>query len=136
MVRRRVAAGVGVVLLIVIVLVVNGCLKSQAKQSLETYNRDVSRIAQESDQQVSKPLFAALTDASAQVGARRRAAARPTAHPGPEPGAAAKGLSVPGAMAGAQRDLLLALDLRAEGLAKVAASCAPRSAARPNRRAR
>ena len=34
-VRRRIAAGVGVVLLIVIVLVVNGCLKSQQKQSLE-----------------------------------------------------------------------------------------------------
>jgi len=28
MVRRRVAAGVGVVLLIVIVLVINGCLKA------------------------------------------------------------------------------------------------------------
>ena len=64
MVRRRVAAGVGVVLLIVIVLVVNGCLKSQQKQSLETYNRDVSRIAQESEQQVSKPFFAELADAN------------------------------------------------------------------------
>ena len=35
MVRRRVAAGVGVVLLIVIVLIVNGCLKSQKTQALE-----------------------------------------------------------------------------------------------------
>jgi hypothetical protein len=33
----------------------------------------------------------------------------------------ARGLSVPGDMAGAQRDLLLALDLRVEGLTKVAA---------------
>ena len=48
-----------VVLLIVVVLIVNGCLKSQQKQSLETYNRDASRIAQESEQQVSKPFFSA-----------------------------------------------------------------------------
>ena len=91
MVRRRVAAGVGVVLLIVIVLVVNGCLKSQQKQSLETYNRDVSRIAQESEQQVSKPFFAELADANSQVGARRREPARPAAHPGPEPGGRRQG---------------------------------------------
>ena len=39
MVRRRVAAGVGVVLLIVIVLIVNGCLKSQKTQALKEYAR-------------------------------------------------------------------------------------------------
>ena len=47
-------------LLIIIVLVINGCLKSQKTQSLKDYNREVSQIARESDTQVSKPLFAAL----------------------------------------------------------------------------
>ena len=65
MVRRRVAAGVGVVLLIVIVLIVNGCLKSQKTQALKEYTHNVSTIVTESDQQVSQPLFAALSDASA-----------------------------------------------------------------------
>ncbi len=43
MVRRRVAAGVGVVLLIVIVLIVNGCLKSQKTQALRDYTRNVEQ---------------------------------------------------------------------------------------------
>jgi hypothetical protein len=120
MVRRRVVAAVGVVLLIVIVLVVNGCLKSQKTQALETYNRDVSRIAQESDQQVSQPFFSALAGAAGkqpvdieqQIHQLREKAEELAGH--------AKNLSVPGAMVAAQRDLLLALDLRAEGVAKVA----------------
>jgi hypothetical protein len=65
MVRRRIAAGVGVVLLIVIVLVINGCLKSQKQQSLKDYNHHVNEIAAESDAQVAKPLFTALSDAGA-----------------------------------------------------------------------
>ena len=63
MVRRRIAAGVAVVLLIIIVLVINGCLKSQKTQSLKDYNRHVGQIASESDSQVSKPLFTALSGA-------------------------------------------------------------------------
>jgi hypothetical protein len=120
MVRRRVAAGVGVVLLIVIVLVVNGCLKSQAKQSLETYNRDVSRIAQESEQQVAKPLFSELADANSKSALDVENQLDQLHIQAQSQASAAKGLSVPGAMTGAQRELLLALDFRAEGVAKVA----------------
>ena len=64
MVRRRVAAGVGVVLLILIVLLINGCLKSQKQQSLKDYNRNVSQLAQQSDTQVARPLFTALSGAA------------------------------------------------------------------------
>lgn len=120
MVRRRVAAGISVVLLIVIVLVVNGCLKSQAKQSLETYNRDVSRIAQESEQQVSKPFFSELADANSKSALDVENQLDQLHIQAQSQAAAAKSLSVPGAMAGAQRDLLLALDFRAEAVAKVA----------------
>jgi len=120
MVRRRVAAAVGVVLLIVIVLVVNGCLKSQRKQALETYNRDVSRIAQESGQQVSQPLFSALANASSKSALDVEVQLDQLHLQAQSQASSAKGLSVPGAMADAQRDLLLALDLRAEGVAKVA----------------
>ena len=120
MVRRRVAAGVGVVLLIVIVLVINGCLKSEKTQALKDYTHSVSRIVTESDQQVSRPLFAALsgasskrqTDVETQVDQLRLEAEKQATR--------AKGLSVPGEMDSAQRDLLLALDLRAEGVEKVA----------------
>jgi hypothetical protein len=120
MVRRRIAAGVGVVLLIVIVLLVNGCLKRGKQQALESYNQNVNQIAAQSESQVAKPLFATLSSASAkqalnvetQVDQLRRQAEEIAEH--------AKGLSVPSAMSSAQRNLLLALDLRAEGLTKVA----------------
>ncbi len=64
MVRRRIAAGVALVFVVIIVLVINGCLKSQKQQSLKDYNREVGQLAAESDTQVSKPLFAALAGAS------------------------------------------------------------------------
>jgi hypothetical protein len=121
MVRRRVAAGVAVVLLIVIVLVINGCLKSQKTQALKDYNRHLNEIAAESDSQVSRPLFAALAGAGAksaldvevQIDQLRIASQTVASN--------AKHMSVPGEMASAQRDLLLALDLRVEGMTKVAA---------------
>jgi hypothetical protein len=121
MVRRRVAAAVAVVVLIVIVLVVNGVLKSQRVQSLKEYNREVSQIAQEWDSQVAHPLFGTLTDAQGKSALdveeqidQLRIQAQALA-------GRAKSLSVPGEMAGAQRDLLLALDLRVEGMTKLAA---------------
>ncbi len=125
MVRRLIAAGVGVVLLIVIALVVNGCLKSEKQQSLKEYNRDVSQLAQESDAQVSHPLFAAIANAASksalaveeQIDQLRIQAESLDAH--------AKGLSVPGEMVSAQRELLLVFDLRVEGMTKLAALMPP-----------
>lgn len=120
MVRRRIAAGVGVVLLIVIVLLVNGCLKRGKQQALESYNHNVNQIGQASESQVARPLFTTLSgaggksalDVEVQVDQLRRQAQ--------ELAERAKGLSVPSQMTAAQRNLLLALDLREEGVAKVA----------------
>jgi hypothetical protein len=121
MVRRRVAAGVGVVLLIVIVLVVNGCLKSQRIQGLKDYNRNVSLIATESDEQVSHPLFSALAGAAGKAALSVEVQVDQLRIQAQGLATRAKGLSVPGEMAAAQRNLLLAMDLRVEGLIKVAA---------------
>jgi hypothetical protein len=120
-VRRRVAAGVGVVLLIVIILVVNSCLKSEAQQALRDYNRNAGQIAHEYDESVTGPLFSSLSGAGAksalnvevQIDQLRIQAQALASH--------AKALSVPSEMAGAQRNLLLALDMRAEALTKIAA---------------
>jgi hypothetical protein len=120
LVRRRIAAGVGVVLLIAIVLLVNGCLKRGKQQALESYNQDVNQISLQSESQVAKPLFATLSsagskqalDVETQVDQLRRQSEEIAEH--------AKGLSVPSEMTSAQRNLLLALDLRAEGLTKIA----------------
>lgn len=120
MVRRRIAAGVGVVLLIAIVLLVNGCLKRGKQQALESYNQNVNQISAQSESQVAKPLFTTLSSASGkqpldvetQIDQLRRQSEEIAEH--------AKGLGVPSEMTSAQRNLLLALNLRVEGLTKIA----------------
>jgi hypothetical protein len=119
MMRRRIAAGAGVVLLIVIVLVVNGCLKSQKTEALKSYTRNVSEIIEESDQKVSRPLFAALSSASSGSALDVEQKVDELHSEAESQAQRAKGLSVPGEMEGAQRNLLLAMDLRSEGVMKV-----------------
>jgi hypothetical protein len=121
MVRRLVAVGVALVLLIVIILVINGCVKSQAKQSLKNYNREVGEIAQEYDTQVSKPLFTTLAGAAGKSGLDVQVQVNQLLVEAEKLNSRAKSLSVPGSMSEAQRDLLLALGFRVEGITKVAA---------------
>jgi hypothetical protein len=120
MVRRRIAAGVGVVALIVIALLIDGCLKSGREEALKAYNREAGQLVQESDRQVSQPLFTELAGASSEqplnVG-QKVSELRKLAQQQSEQ---AKRLSVPGELQDAQRNLTLALDLRAEALAKIA----------------
>lgn len=121
MVRRRVAAGVAVVLLIVIILLINGCLKSQAKQSLKDYNRNVSQLAQQSESRVSRPLFTALAGASGKSALDVEVQVDQLRIEAQSLASRAKNLSVPGDMTSAQRNLLLAMNLRAEAVTKIAA---------------
>jgi hypothetical protein len=119
--RRLIAVGIGVVVLILIIVLVSGCLKSEKQTALKEYNRDAGQIAHESDETVSGPLFSALGGAGSksalnvevQIDQLRIQAQTVASH--------ARGLSVPAEMAGAQRALLLAQDLRAEAVTKVAA---------------
>jgi hypothetical protein len=122
MVRRRmIAGGVGVVLLIVIVLLIGACKSSAKQQSLKDYNHEVSQLAQESVTEVSKPLFAALTNATGksaldveqQVDELLKDSQTIYSH--------AKGLSVPSEMTSAQRAVLLTFGLRVEGMSKLSA---------------
>ena len=122
MVRRRIIAGViGVVFVIVIALLISGCLKSQKEQSLKDYNREVSQLAQESDAQVSRPLFVALFGAGTKSALQVEEQIDQLRIEAQTLASRAKDLSVPGEMSGAQRALLLAFDLRVEGMTKIAA---------------
>jgi hypothetical protein len=120
MVRRRWAVGGGLVLLVAIVLGVSGCLKSQAHEELKEYNRAVGQLAQESNEQVSTPLFTTLAGAGGKSALNVEVQVDQLHIQAQSIAAHGKSLTVPGAMAEAQRDLLLALDMRVEGLAKVA----------------
>lgn len=107
-------------ILILIVLGIRSCVNSQHADSLRSYNTNVSSIIQASDSQVGAPFFQYLSqvngksplDVEVQINQYRSTAEQQQRQ--------AAGLDVPNEMAGAQRNLLLALDFRAEGLAKIA----------------
>ncbi|HVR04967.1 MAG TPA: hypothetical protein VMS02_02925 [Solirubrobacteraceae bacterium] len=120
MVRRRIALGVAVVLLVVIALLVDGCLKSGRESALRSYNHSVGALVGESDEQVARPLFATLAGASGKSPLDVESDVNGLRETAQQQATRAKGLSVPGEMREAQRNLLLVLDLRAEGLAKIA----------------
>jgi hypothetical protein len=118
LVRRLVAVGVGLVVIIVLVLGIKGCLNSRQEQALKDYNRDVASLVQESDANVDD-FFTALTtggtsstDVQSQISQLRLRAKAQTKQ--------AEGLDVPGDMSAAHRNLLLTLGLVEESMGKVA----------------
>ena len=61
MVRRAVAAGAGILVLVLLVFGFRGCLDARKERALKDYVRDVGALVQESDQQ-SEALFDLLRD--------------------------------------------------------------------------
>lgn len=123
--RQLIAAGVGIVILLVLIFGVRGCLDSRAEGALKDYNRNASAIINNSDSQVAKPFFEVLesggggTDAAAggndlqvQINQIRLAAE--------EDSKRAAELDVPGDMRSAQQNLELTLHLREEAVTRVA----------------
>jgi hypothetical protein len=119
--RLRQAVGLGalVVLAFVIVLGFKGCLDSRKDNALKDYNRNVTAVVNDSDQTVGKPFFQRMANGArnsqglgVQINQLRVAAE--------ENAKRAKAFPVPGDMAPAQRNLELVLNLREEGLTKIA----------------
>lgn len=114
--RRAVAAGVGLLVLIFLVVVVNACQDSRRKNALRDYNRAVADIITTSDSTVGAPFFETLAqgagqspeDLQSQVSTLRSEADTNLER--------AQDLSVPGDLKGAQESLLIALELRRDGL--------------------
>jgi uncharacterized repeat protein (TIGR01451 family) len=118
-VRRRVALGGLVALLIVIVLVVSSCVKGEKTQALKNYNQSVSQIARESGEQVATPLFTTLASASSKQALEVEEQVDQLRIQAQGFASRVQGLSVPSEMEGAQRNLLLAYNLRAEAIGKL-----------------
>jgi hypothetical protein len=119
--RLRQAVGLGalIILAILIVLGFKGCLDSRKDNALKDYNRNVTAVADDSANTVGKPFFQRMgngarnsQDLQVQVNQLRLAAEDDVKR--------AKSFSVPGDMKAAQRNLELVLNLRAEGLKKIA----------------
>jgi hypothetical protein len=120
MVRRAIGVGGLAVVLLLLVLGVKACADSAKSSALRDYNTAVASIAQDSDTQISKPLFDRLgnigntspVDVESQVN-QYRATAEDLAK-------RARDLDTPDEMVGAQQQLQTALDLRAGALGKIA----------------
>src|SRR5215213_8571793 len=118
--RRALAIGGLIVLLIVLFLAVRSCASSRKENALKDYNREVSSIVRESDTQVGAPFFELLGQAGEESpqdlqtnisGYRVQAEAQLKQ---------ARSLDVPGEMKGAQQALLMALEFRRDGLGFIA----------------
>jgi hypothetical protein len=120
LVRRAIAVGGFVLLLILLFVAVRSCAASRKENSLKDYNREVSSIVRESDTQLSQPFFKLLGQAGDQApqdlqinisGYRVQAEAQLKQ---------ARGLDVPSEMEAAQSSLLIALEFRRDGLGFIA----------------
>ena len=123
MVRRAIAAGAGLLVLILLVLGVRGCLNARKEQAIKDYVTDVGALLQESDQQ-SRAFFELMSgsaggrdqavDVENQLNTLRLNSARLVDR--------ARDTDHPGEVDKAQRFLLEALEFRRDGLAAVADS--------------
>jgi hypothetical protein len=119
MLRRGLALGGGLILLILIVLGVKGCLDARANRELSDYARNVTQIVEETDQ-TSKAFFGKLADPGslsvtefiAEVNADRSAMDNYASR--------VDGLSAPGDMSRAQNALELTYELRGSAMTEIA----------------
>jgi hypothetical protein len=117
MVRRVAALAIGVLVLVLLVLGINGCLNSRQEQALKDYNREVSSVVRDADANTEafyETLSAggASTDVQSQINQLRFRAQALTKR--------AEGIDVPGDMRPAHRNVLLSLSLVQEAMGKVA----------------
>ncbi len=119
MLRRALALGGGLIVLILLVLGVKGCLDARAERELSDYADDVTQIVDETDQ-TSKDFFGKLadpgglsvTDFTAEVNADRSAMDNYASR--------VDGLSAPGDMSRAQNALELTYELRSSAMTEIA----------------
>jgi hypothetical protein len=119
MLRRGLALGGGLVLVILIVLGVKGCLDARAHRALSDYARNVTQIVEETEQ-TSKAFFGKLedpgglsvTEFEAEVNADRSAMDNYASR--------VDGLSAPGDMGSAQKALELTYELRSSAMGEIA----------------
>jgi len=117
--RRLIAAGILVVLIVLIFLGLRSCADSRKERALKDYNRDVTQVATDSVESVMKPFFELLNqggsveDLQTRINQLRQTSEQQVT--------TVKNLDVPGDMKRAQSALELTMNLRTTALGKVAA---------------
>jgi hypothetical protein len=117
--RRALALGAGLLVLVLIVLGVRGCLDARKNRALSGYAGDVTQIVEETSQtsesffgKLSDPGSLSVTEFVAEVDAERSAVDSYEAR--------VDGLDAPGDMSDAQRALELVYDLRSGAMSTIA----------------
>jgi hypothetical protein len=121
-IRQGVAAGVVLLVVILLVVGIRGCMDSAKKRSLRDYNAQVASLVQESDDQVAKPFFEALSGRGAATGDTVNLATQVNQLKivAEEQVSRARKLDTPDEMRPAQGSLLLVLEFRRDGLRRIA----------------
>jgi hypothetical protein len=118
MIRRAVAVGFGVLLLVLLVIAVKSCRNNAHENALRDYNRQLSAIGEDSAKQVGAPFFQLLTEGGAPQDLQTNISSyRVQAEQQYDQAAR---LDVPDDMKGAQQSALMALEWRRDGLEKIA----------------
>jgi hypothetical protein len=119
MLRRGLALGGGLIVLILVVLGVKGCLDARANRELSDYADNVTQIVDETDQtskgffdKLAEPGDLSVTDFIAEVNADRSAMDNYASR--------VDGLSAPGDMGRAQNALELTYELRSSAMTEIA----------------
>jgi hypothetical protein len=119
--RRWVAGGVLVVVIILVILLISSCQARSTKNSLEDYNNSVYSLISKSDG-TGKEVFAILS--SGKGGSTIAQNLTTPLGDARSQLAQAEGLSVPGQMSKAQANLVLTLQMRADGISTIATAVA------------
>ncbi len=119
MIRRGLALGGGLIVVILIVLGVKGCLDARAHRALTDYARNVTQIVQESER-TSKSFFGKLEDPGALSVTDFENVVNAEASAVTNQASRVDGLSAPGDMGSAQNGLELVYQLRASTMSEIA----------------
>ncbi len=119
MLRRGLALGGGLILLILIVLGVKGCLDARAHRALSDYARNVSQIVNETEQ-TSKDFFGKLEDPGGLSVSEFTNGVDADSSAMDNYASRIDGLSAPGDMGQAQKALELVYELRSSAMAVIA----------------
>jgi len=120
LVRRGVALGAGVLLLVLLLFLVNSCRSSSKENGLKDYNREVASIARESESQVGRPFFGLFSGDGAGSARDLQTGVAGLRTEADDQLGRAERIDTPDEMTPAQRSLLIALELRRDGLEFIA----------------
>jgi hypothetical protein len=124
-IRRGVAAGVLLVLLVLIALGVHSCQISARNSALRNYNNNVASAIRASNQ-TGRQFFGLLSSGSGSSNATTLQSQINETRLGADSELSrARGFDVPDQVHGAQQNLLLALQMRRDGIANIAAQIQP-----------